>query len=70
MDHLGPFKKSSKGKSYLLVAVEQVSKWVETKAIQSESAEQSARFLSSRLSVDFVRPVTWEAIEVQDIVQT
>ena len=42
MDMLGPFPQSEWGKKYILVMVNQFSKWVEIHAIPDISAEQTA----------------------------
>lgn len=41
IDHLEPFKTSTKGKKYSVVAMEQVTKWAEAKEVSPESAEES-----------------------------
>ena len=43
MDMLGPFPQSAWGNKYILVMVDQFSKWVEIHAIPDISAEQTAR---------------------------
>ena len=43
MDMLGPFPQSEWGNKYILVMVDQFSKWVEIHAIPDISAEQTTR---------------------------
>lgn len=49
MDHVGPFEKSTSGKKYLIVAIEQVIQWVDAKVVSSESAVESARFFAYQI---------------------
>ncbi|XP_042019037.1 uncharacterized protein LOC121766869 [Salvia splendens] len=48
MDFMGPFP-SSYGNSYIMVAVDYVSKWVETKATVTCEAKEVAKFLKSTI---------------------
>lgn len=47
MDHLGPFIKSRKGNTYLLVAIDGFTKHVMLTAVKSTKAEPTAKFLKS-----------------------
>ena len=42
MDILGPFNKSSQGNHYILMVIDQFTKWVEAFAIPNQSAETIA----------------------------
>nr|GEV05077.1 reverse transcriptase domain-containing protein [Tanacetum cinerariifolium] len=46
IDFMGPFS-SSKGKKYILVAVDYLSKWVEAKALHTKDARVVVKFLKS-----------------------
>lgn len=46
IDHGSPLKTFNRKKKVLTVVIEQVKEWVVAKADSSESAEESARFLS------------------------
>nr|GEX73226.1 reverse transcriptase domain-containing protein [Tanacetum cinerariifolium] len=49
IDFMGPFS-SSKGKQYILVAVDYLSKWVEAKALPTNDARVVVKFLKSLFS--------------------
>nr|GEW99927.1 reverse transcriptase domain-containing protein [Tanacetum cinerariifolium] len=49
IDFMGPFS-SSKGNKYILVAVDYLSKWVETKALPTNDARVVVKFLKSLFS--------------------
>nr|GEV39198.1 hypothetical protein [Tanacetum cinerariifolium] len=49
IDFMGPFS-SSKGKKYILVAVDYLSKWVEAKALPTNDARVVVKFLKSLFS--------------------
>nr|GEY82412.1 reverse transcriptase domain-containing protein [Tanacetum cinerariifolium] len=49
IDFMGPFS-SSKGNKYILVAVDYLSKWVETKALPTNDARVVGKFLKSLFS--------------------
>nr|GFB63854.1 reverse transcriptase domain-containing protein [Tanacetum cinerariifolium] len=49
IDFMGPFP-SSKGKKYILVAVDYLSKWVEAKALPTNDARVVVKFLKSLFS--------------------
>nr|GFB74648.1 hypothetical protein [Tanacetum cinerariifolium] len=49
IDFMGPFP-SSKGKKYILVAVDYLSKWVEAKALPMNDAQVVVKFLKSLFS--------------------
>lgn len=46
INHLVPLKKSTKGKKYLVVAIEQITKWVEGNAVASDQPRKAQDFLS------------------------
>lgn len=45
VDLLGPFRRSRRGKTMIIVATDYSTRWVETKALANGTAEQVARFL-------------------------
>ena len=57
MDMLGPFPQSEWGNKYILVMVDQFSKWVEIHAIPDISAEQTARCAIDQFFSHFGAPL-------------
>ena len=56
MDFLGKFKTSKTGKMYLIVAIEQITKWVEAVAVSDESAKTAAKFFVENIVCRFGAP--------------
>lgn len=49
IDFLGPFRRSSRGKVYIIVAVDYATKWVEAEATRTTDAVETAKFLIDRI---------------------
>ena len=45
MDFIGPIYTPSNGKSYILVCMDYLTKWVEVRAMKNERDEKVAKFL-------------------------
>ena len=56
IDFLGRFPTSFNGNIYLIVGIEQVSKWVEVKAVRDESAKTAAQFFVENIVCRFGSP--------------
>lgn len=53
IDVLGPFTRTSRGKSYIIVAMDYATKWAEAEATRSATAEDVARFLINKIICKF-----------------
>lgn len=49
IDFLGPFTKTPKGNTYIIVASDYATKWVETKAISGATALEAAQFIVEQI---------------------
>jgi len=45
IDFIGPLKETTRGKKYILVATEYVTKWAEVKAVEQKTAQNVHKFL-------------------------
>ena len=54
---LGPFNRSKRNNAYILVMVDQFTKWVELAALPAQSAEQTARAVLNHFVVTFGCPL-------------
>ena len=57
IDFIGRLPKSTQGNTYILVAVESVTRWVEAEATVDASATTVAKFIYNRILVNFGAPV-------------
>ena len=57
LDILGPFNRSKRDNAYILVMVEQFTKWVELAVLPAQSAEQTARTFLNHFVVTFGCPL-------------
>ena len=53
MDILGPFPPSQSGNRYILLMIDQFTKWVEIHAIPEQTAEQTARIAVNQFFTHF-----------------
>ena len=58
IDILGPFPESERGNKYVLVVVDQFTKWVEAYALPDQGAETTARALVFEFIVRYGAPLT------------
>ena len=56
MDFIGPINPPSKKKKYIIVCIDYLTKWVETKAIKVATKDKVAAFLRENLFYKFGYP--------------
>ena len=57
MDYLGPFTVSNRQNEYLIVAIDHLTKWIETRAVRAATAANAAKFFVEQIVLRHGAPI-------------